>query len=309
MTAAWQLQELGNPEALVRTEIDTPEPGAGEVLVELASTSVNPVDWKTRDGNFPPVGEDDLPLVLGRDVAGTVVATGPGLSRLASGKAVYGMPDFKRGSFAGQVVMKESELAELPAAVDPAIAGGIPLCGLTAWQGLFEHGELKKDERVLVHGGAGGVGHLAVQFALMTGAEVFATGRAQDAAMMDKLGVARFVDTDAEAFDEALENVDLVLDLLGGEIQNRSFAVLRQGGRMISSLDAPDEDKAAERNIRVGRYMAHPDAEALVRIARAFEAGAVSLHVMKRFAFDKLDEALVTLQEEHVQGKILIEAP
>lgn len=306
---AWQIHRFGGPEVLTLDEIEQPVAGHGEVLVRIAATSINPVDYKTREGSFPVVKESDLPFILGRDVAGTVEADGAGFK---AGERVYAMPAFERGTYARYVVLKADEVARLPAHVDMELAGGAPLAALTAWQGLFDQGHLKAGERVLVLGAPGGVGHLAVQFAKNAGATVFATGRGKDRRFAESLGVDRFIDTEAESLDVIGKPVDLVYDLLGPKAQAEAWKVIKAGGRFVSTLQEPDAGAAGTANpggVKTSHYMARPSGAQLEQIAQLMAEGKVRVHEQRRFSFDKLPDAHRALENEHTQGKIIVTVP
>lgn len=303
---AWRIHAFGDLETLQRETLERPVPGADEVLVAVKATSINPVDYKTRRGEFPPIETDDLPVILGRDIAGVVEAVGAAADGFAHGQRVYGMPGFERGTYATHVLMKPSELAVLPAHMDMSGAGAVPLAALTAWQGLFDHGGLKTGEHVLIHGAAGGVGHLAIQFAKVRGARVTATGRAADRDFLHGLHADRVIDTDAQDFTDMGADVDLVFDLLGGDVQKKSWQVLKQGGRMISTLEEPDADAAREKGAKAARYMAEPNGSQLAEIADLIAAGRVHVAVDRSFPFAELDAAHRRLEEAHVQGKVIV---
>ena len=299
---AWRIHKFGGVEVLQCDTVQRPEPATGDVLVRIAATSINPVDYKTRDGEFPAIGGDDLPVILGRDVAGTVVS-GDGFN---AGDRVYGMPGFDRGSYAEYVVMKPSELAHLPDPVDFAQAGGAPLAALTAWQGLFDHGRLKKGERVLILGAPGGVGHLAVQFAKHAGAAVLTTGHARDEEFLRRMGADKVIDSDNQSLASIGAPVDLVYDLLGGDAQSAAWAAIADNGRFVSTLEEPDGDKAGKPGVRTAHYMAEPNGGQLADIADLMRDGAVRVVVQERFGFKQLPQAQRALEEQHAQGKIVV---
>ena len=280
-----------------------PRPRRGELLVRVAGSSVNPVDYKIRDGEFAGVDAADLPMTLGRDVAGTV-ETGDG--DFKRGDRVFGMPGMDRGTFAEYVRMKPAELARPPDGVDFALAAGVPLAALTAWQGLFDHGGLKRGERVLILGAPGGVGHLAVQFAVHAGATVFATGRSRDRAFLEGLGATRCIDTASESLDAIGGPVDLVFDLLGGKPQAAAWAAVEEDGRFVSTLGEPDAKAAGKSGVRTAGYMAKPSTSQLGEIAALLADKTVKLVEQQRFGFADLASALSALENEHSQGKILV---
>ena len=186
------IRKFGGPEVVEFAEIPVPEPRAGELLLKVEAASLNPVDWKIRTGKYPAVGEDKLPFVLGRDLSATVVTSSD--AELVPGTLVHGLMATERGSFAQYVVASASELAPVPATLDRIVAGAVPLAGLTAWQGLFDHGGLRAGQRVLIHAGAGGVGHMAVQFAKARGATVIATASTDDVEFVRGLGADLVID-------------------------------------------------------------------------------------------------------------------
>ena len=300
---AWRIHAFGDSAMLVCDEVERPVATADEVLVRIEGTSINPVDYKTREGKFPPVTEKNLPKLLGRDVAGIVETAGDGF---AVGDRVYGMPDHDRGTYAQFIAMKPGELAGIPDSVDMQTAGATPLAALTAWQGLFDQGKLSAGERVLILGAAGGVGHLAVQFAKQVGATVFATGRATDIAFLESLGLDRAIDTERDDVSVIGAPVDLIYDLIGGEAQTDAWSAIADDGRFVSTLTEPDATKAGKPGVRTAHYMAKPDGAALKRIAAMIADGSVQVTIAERFAFERLPAAQDALEHGGVHGKIVV---
>src|SRR5512146_44947 len=210
------IQSFGGPEALEVKKIERPVPAADEVLIKVRAASVNPVDYKIRAGDYPPVKQEDLPQILGRDIAGVVVGRGSAVTEFHEGDEVFVMLDAGTGGYAEYVTVKEDLCAPKPATIDYAEAAAVPLAAITAWQGLFDHGHLESGQRVLIHGGAGGVGHLAVQFAKARGATVAATVATEDVDFVRRLGADQVIDYTRERFEEQVREVDLVLDLVAG---------------------------------------------------------------------------------------------
>lgn len=298
---AWQIDNFGGSEVLRLRTIDRPVPGADGILVRIRATSVNPIDYKIRDGHFPPIGVAQLPVVLGRDVVGDVVHEGHGF---AQGTRVIGMPGFERGSLAEYVVMKPEELARLPDGIDDITAAAVPLAALTAWQGLFDKGGLKAGERVLILGAPGGVGHMAVQFAKHVGADVFATGRAQDRDFLNGLGVTQMIDTQTESLSAIGAAVDLVFDLVGGEAAREAWAMVKPGGRFVSALRVPD-DFPTDR-MTSSQVMARADSGQLAKFVSLIEAGVVTPVIQHRFGFAEVPAAQDAVQQGHNMGKTVI---
>ncbi|MBS7458089.1 NADP-dependent oxidoreductase [Coralloluteibacterium stylophorae] len=306
-TKAIRIHRFGGPEVLQFEDVTLPELAADELLVRVHAASVNPVDYKIRGGGYLP--EDRLPVTLGRDLSGVVEARGDGLHSLAQGDAVYAMVGMDRGAYAQHVVVKTSECARKPASLDHDAAAAVPLAALTAWRGLFDHGGLKKGERVLIHGGSGGVGHLAIQFATACGAHVITTVSADDIDFVRDLGAHEPIDYRAHRFEDEVGDVDLVFDLVAGETQDRSWQVLRrEGGRLVSTLSEPDAGQARRHNARTAHYMAHPDADQLAGIARMIDDGRVRVVVERTYVLDEAADAQRHLENDHVRGKLVLRA-
>ncbi|HEV2703282.1 MAG TPA: NADP-dependent oxidoreductase [Steroidobacteraceae bacterium] len=304
-----RIPEFGGPEVLRMESVPVPVPGAGEVLVKVAAAGVNPVDYKIRNGKYPAVKQDKLPYVLGRDVAGTVVECGPAAARFAKGEAVFAMPGIGRGGYAEYAVVKVSEAAPKPESLDVIQAGAVPLAALTAWQGLFKHGNLRSGQRVLIHGGSGGVGHFAIQFAKAKGAHVITTVSAAHVDFVRRLGADEVIDYQAQRFEDAIAEVDVVFDLVGGDTQERSWKVLKRGGVMVSTLTEPSRDDAAARGARGLRYTVTESGADLAAIGELIDAGKVKPVVTKTYQLKEAAAAERFLELEHPAGKVVLSVP
>jgi len=301
------IRSFGGPEVVEIAQVDIPAPKQGELLVKVEAASLNPVDWKIRAGKYPLVGQDKLPYVLGRDFSGTVVRA-PGVDGgFAPGTLVHGLLAIERGSFAQYVVARVDEIARVPGALDRLAAASVPLAGLTAWQGLFDHGALKTGQRVLIHAGAGGVGHLAVQFAKARGATVFATASTDDVGFVRSLGADEVIDYKKERFEDKASDIDLVYDLIGGETQERSWAVLKRGGALVCTVAEPSQEKAETYGVRALRYTAASNAGQLREIDALIEAGQVRPLVSRTFAFGDVEQALASVEQGHGSGKTVLD--
>ncbi len=204
------------------------------------------------------------------------------------------------------MLVTAGELVRVPDGVETEVAAALPLAAMTAWQGLFDHGQLQPGQRVLIHGAAGGVGHLAVQFAVWKGATVFATAGARDLDYVRSLGVECAIDYERDRFEDHATDLDLVYDTQGGETQARSFTVLKKGGTMVSTLD-PDEDKGRALGIRtVPRWHAQPNAAQLGEAVDLVAAGTVKVAVDRTFPFDHVREAYAYTRDEHPRGKVVL---
>lgn len=303
---AYRIHRFGGPEVLERDRIDVPAVGDHEVRVRVRAASANPVDVKTRAGKYPLIGADKLPYTLGRDFAGEVEAIGKDVAQWRPGDEVIGFVGQGQGAYAEFVVVEASALARRPAKVDWLIAGAVPLAALTAWQGLFDYGELDAGERVLIHAGAGGVGHFAVQFAKARGAEVFVTASGDGIDFVRALGADHVIDHSTQRFEDAARDMDLVFDLVGGETQQRSWSVVRSGGAMISTLTEPSQIEATNRGARAARYTARPDGKQLTQIARLIDEGKVEVKVAQTYPFDATPDALARIEQGHVRGKLVV---
>ncbi|MGA7326477.1 MAG: NADP-dependent oxidoreductase [Rhodomicrobium sp.] len=217
------------------------------------------------------------------------------------------MLGWDRGSYAEYAIVKDGEAATKPDRLSDEEGAAVPLAALTAWQGLFDHGGLEKGQRVLIHGGAGGVGHFAVQFAHWKGANIAATASHEDLDFVRGLGADEVVDYKNKKFEEKVRDVDLVFDLVGGETQARSSTVLKPGGMLVSTLQAPDEEQLRRHNVKGTHYMAKPNSAELSNICRLIAMGKVSPVVSKRFPLVEAAKAQAELERGHIRGKVVLD--
>ncbi|HTN62373.1 MAG TPA: NADP-dependent oxidoreductase [Devosia sp.] len=305
---AVRMHEFGGPKVLHAEIVGRPEPGADELLVRIHAASINPVDYKMRSGNYPTTEERDLPLTLGRDLSGVVMIAGAEVADLREGDAVFAFLGPGRGSYGEYAIVKREEAAPKPANINHAEAAAVPLAGLTAWQGLFDHGQLRAGQRVLIHGGAGGVGHFAVQFAKNHGAMVFTTASGQDAEFLHRIGADQVIDYKKERFEDVANDIDLVFDLIGGETEERSWAVIRKGGTLVSTLGEPSQDKAGQHDVRGVGYKTQPNSNQLAQIGRLIEEDRLHPNIAATFRLSDAGSAQDWLEHEHIQGKIVLDA-
>jgi NADPH:quinone reductase-like Zn-dependent oxidoreductase len=301
---AIRIHKFGESDVLEIDTLPDPVPGQGEVLVTVIASSVNPVDYKIRKGGYLP--EDQLPITPGRDIAGVVRRCGPGVKAYEPGAEIFALLPPDRGGHAELVAVPEAACALKPERLDFVESAAVPLAALTAWQGLFDHGELRRGQSVLILGAAGGVGHMAVQFAKTIGAEVFATCGPDDIDFLIQLGVDHVIDYRIMRFEEEARDVDLVFDLVGGEVLDRAFTVLKHGGVLVSALQPPDPEKARTAGVRGVRYMAEPNGRQLTEIARLIDAGKVAPQVDRTYPLSQTAQAEDWLEHHHVRGKVVI---
>ncbi|MGW1728996.1 NADP-dependent oxidoreductase [Streptomyces sp. NPDC002306] len=299
---------LGGPEVLKTVELERPEPRPNEVLVRVHAAGLNPTDWKHRaTGGF--LGEP--PFVLGWDVSGVVEAVGIGVARFAPGDEVFGMLPypFGHGSHAEYVAAPARAFARKPAGIDHTQAGALPLVSLTAWQALVETAELRPGQRVLVHAAAGGVGHVAVQIAKAKGAHVIGTASAGKHAFVREIGADEVIDYRETDFTEAVKDVDVVLDTIGGDHSVRSLRVLRPGGIVVSILPVGSQDfyEEAERlGVRAVRMLVDADRTGLQAIAALVEEGRLRATIAGTFPLAEAARAHALGDTGRTTGKLVL---
>jgi NADPH:quinone reductase-like Zn-dependent oxidoreductase len=306
MSRLIRLHRFGGKEVLRTEELDVSQPDAGEVLVSVRAASVNPVDFKIRSGKYPAVKDDRLPYTLGRDISGTVEKCGAQARRFKVGDEVLGMVGIHGGGYSERTVVNESALAAKPTGLDHVHATAIPLAGLTAWQGLFRHGRLKEGQSVLIHGGSGGVGHFAVQFAKAAGARVLTTVSTGNVKFARELGADIVIDYKKQRFEDHASKLDMVFDLIDGETRERSWSLLRKGGVLVSTLTEPSQQKAGQCGVRALRYTVEADGDDLARIVELVAAGKVKPHVQETFPLSAAADALASVELGHSVGKVVL---
>lgn len=303
-------QEYGGPEVLHLAERPVPEPGPGEVRIRAAASSLNPIDAKTRAGRGAASAIGRLPMSVGWDVAGLVEAVGPGVDPALAGRAVLGMPRFPQeaGTYATHLLAPADEVVPVPDGTDWLTAAALPLAGLTALSALTVEGEVAPGQRVLVRGGTGGVGHLAVQIARTLGAEVIATAGADRAAFARRLGAHQVVERGTPIASVVPErSLDVVVDLVGGDELPESVALTRPGGIVVcvpGGTDAGLDDLAARYDIRPRRTSVRPDRDGLLRLTGWLAEGRLAVHVDRAFGLDEIVDAHRALEAGGHRGKL-----
>jgi NADPH:quinone reductase-like Zn-dependent oxidoreductase len=307
---AIRIHNYGGPEVLHYEDAPRPQPQAGEVLVRVHATGVNPIDWKVREGHMKDFWPHKFPLILGWDLSGVVeeLGTGPAAAgRFKIGDEVYSLPDPTRdGAYADYIVVREPELARKPNSLHHICAAAIPLAALTAWQSLFDTAQLQPGQRVLIHAGSGGVGHLAVQLAKWKGAYVFATASTKNQDLLRELGVDEPIDYTQQRFEDIARKIDIVLDTRGGETQERSWSVLKKGGVLVSLVQPPSEEKAKELGVRAAIIGVQPNGAQLAEIAKIIEAGKLAPVIDRILPLSEARRAHELSQSGHTHGKIAL---
>jgi len=308
MSRLIRFHRFGGSDVLATEDLETSQPDAGEVLVAVHAASVNPVDFKIRSGKYPAVKSDRLPYTLGRDVSGTIEKCGAQATRFKVGDQVFGMVGIHGGGYADRAVVNQTSIAAKPARLDHAHAAAIPLAGQTAWQGLFRYGLLKAGQSVLIHGGSGGVGHFAIQFAKAMGAHVLTTVSTDKVKFACELGADVVIDYRTERFEEHVSRVDMVFDLIDGETRERSWDLIKKGGVLVSTLTEPSQKIAEKWGVRAMRYTVEANGNELAGITALVDAGKVRPHVDRTFPLSAAAEALSLVEQGHSAGKVVLVA-
>lgn len=304
---AVRIHEFGHPDVLTLEEAEMPQPKADEVLIKVYASAVNPVDQKIMAGEAQEKFPTSFPLTIGWDVSGVIEQTGAQVREFSIGEEVYGRPfPTQNGAFAEYLVIKAKEIALKPKGIDHLTAAAVPLAGLTAWQGLFKFGTLEKGQRVLIHAASGGVGSFAVQFAKWKGAYVIGTASADNLSFIKQLGADEAIDHETEDFSEQLSDIDLVLDLIGQETQQRSLSVIKPGGRLVTTVMPEFAAEAKEKHIQLSGFTAQSYPEDLEQIGDLIEQGIVQPVVSAVFSLDEVKQAEQLSAQKHTRGKIVI---
>jgi len=302
--SAIQVHVYGKADQLKFEQIARPEPQAGEVLVRVHAAGVNPVDWKIREGALKAVFPSTFPYVPGSDLAGVVEQVGPGVTTFQVGQEVFGRGSY--GSYTEYAISQVNTLALKPKALSFDEAATIPVGATTAWQGLFDHGNLQKGQRVLILGGAGGVGLFAVQFARWKGAHVISTTSTSNVDFVRSLGAETVIDYTKTNVANEVHDVDLVLDTVGGAALSSVWPTLKRGGTLITIAGQPDEAKAKELEARTGRFSAQVSSELLVTFAQLIDEGHVKTIVGMTFPLSEAAQAQELSQSGHGRGRIVL---
>jgi NADPH:quinone reductase-like Zn-dependent oxidoreductase len=304
---AVRIHNYGGPEVLRFEEAPRPAPAAGELLIRVHAAAVNPVDWKIRKGHLKDYLTYSFPLILGWDVSGTVEAIGPGVTSFREGDEVFSRPDIARdGAYAEYIVARASEVALKPTSLDHVHAAAIPLAGLTAWKGIFDTAGLSAGQTILIHAASGGVGSFATQLAKWKGAYVFGTASGSNQSFLKQLGVDEPIDYTKTRFEDVVHDVDVVLDTIGGDTQQRSFGVLRKGGILVSTVSPPSQQEAAEHGVRATHIFIQPDAAELTAIAGLVDDGIVKPFVETVLPLSDARQAHELSESHHTRGKIVL---
>jgi NADPH:quinone reductase-like Zn-dependent oxidoreductase len=304
---AVRIHARGGPEQLTYEEAPKPVPNGADALVRVKASAVTPTElgWSTTYTTAD--ASNRLPSIPGHEFSGIVEAAGPDAEGVAIGDAVYALTDFWRnGSDAEYIVAAASDLAPKPETLDFVEAAAVPLSGLTAWQGLFDHGMLGRGQRVLIHGAAGGVGTFAVQFARWCGAFVIGTASAANDEYLRGLGTDETIDYRTQRFEDAVRDIDVVLDTIGGETLERSWAVVKRGGVVVTIVGDISRTRADEAGARGVSFIVKPDRKALIRIRQLIDGRHVRPVVTAVYPLAQARQAFERGADGHTRGKAVL---
>jgi NADPH:quinone reductase-like Zn-dependent oxidoreductase len=292
------VHQTGGPEVLSLEVAEPPEPADGELLIGVRAASVNPIDWKYRRGLTPK----RLPAVLGSDVSGTVeVSRTDGFT---AGDEVFGFA--ASGAYAEFATAPAALVAKKPAGMSHAQAAALPVAGLTAWQALFDRGGLERGQTTVIAGAAGGVGHLAVQFAKRAGARAIGIGSSRNRDFVLGLGADQYIDYTQQDVGEAVNDVDVAFDTVGAESTRSLLATVREGGILVTIAAAAPEDAAHELGVRAELLSMSPSSAQLSRIAELVAADEVQVEIAQEFPLSEVQRAHELSESGHTRGKIII---
>ena len=301
------IENYGGIDELKYTEIEEPNLKDNDVLIEIAATSVNPVDWKLREGHLKGMLQYDFPFILGLDAAGTIKEVGKNVTKFRIGDNVFTRPDITRnGTYAEYVAVDENLVAKKPENLSFEEAASIPLVGLTSWQCLVDFADIKQGDKVLIHAGSGGVGSFAIQLAKSFGAWVVTTCSTRNVEFVKSLGADKVIDYRNEDFTQVLADMDIVFDTLGGDIQTQSYDVLKEDGKLVSIASQPDQELAQARKVKAGFVFLEPDGEQLAKIGEMIEQGKIRANVGTVMELKEIQEAHRLSETHHAKGKIVL---
>lgn len=308
---AIQIHTFGGPETLVYEDVPEPQLKAGEVLVKNHAVGVNPIDWKTCSGGGAAAFIGELPFIPGWEFSGTVIACGADVSGFQSDDNVYGFVRFPSaaGCYAEEVAVPADQITLLPTGCDLTEAAGLGLAGLTAWQALFDHGQLQPKQRVLILAAAGGVGHLAIQLAKWKGATVIGTASASSHAFISSLGCDQILDYTQQNVAEIVQNIDLIIDGVGGQTAIDALACLNKSGRMVTLPSVTKDQVIAagtELGITVLPIRVEPNAAQLSSLAELVAKQLLHLKIAATYPLDKAAVAFNDIASGHTKGKVIL---
>jgi alcohol dehydrogenase len=307
-----QINKYGSSEVIeINQSTFEPTVSSGKVLVIIKAAGVNPADWKIREGGLQQIISLQFPSTLGMDFSGVIKQVGEGISHsdFKQGDEVYGQAGVisgGSGAFAEMALANTESIAHKPKRLSHAEAAGLPLVGVSAWKALVENIGLSKDQKILIHGGAGGIGSIAIQLAKYLGADVATTVSTNDKQFVQELGAGQAIDYKTQNFEDILHDYDAVFDTVGGETYRRSFKVLKKGGVIVSMLEQPNSELMSQYGIKAIFQFTQADRERLTKLAQWVDQNNIRVNVEKKFSLDEAGDALDYQKDVHPRGKVVL---
>lgn len=301
------IEKYGNEDELKIIDVKKPKAAADEVVVKIVATAVNPVDWKVREGYLQELVTYDFPIILGWDVAGIIEEVGENVKSFKVGDEVYSKPDLARdGSYAEYIAIKASDVAFKPKSISFQEAASLPLVSITAWESVIDKGNIKKGDKILIHAGSGGVGTIAIQLAKWKGAYVITTCSEKNFDLVKSLGADEVIDYTKVNFEDVVSDIDVVFDTIGGDVQDRSWNVLKKGGVLVAITQTPSEETAKKFNVSSHLVFIDPNGPILKELAELVDQGIVKPVVGALYNLEDIKKAHILSQSGRAKGKIVI---
>ncbi|HEX7042656.1 MAG TPA: NADP-dependent oxidoreductase [Patescibacteria group bacterium] len=307
---AAQINSYGDSSVIQINEISNPSVENGKVIIEVYASSINPIDWKLREGYLKDYVPLNFPVTLGGDFSGVVKEVGESVENFKVGDKVFGQAGVLNGgsgAMAEFALATSSKVISMPSNLDFPESASLPLVGVSAIQAIEEEINIQKDQKILIHGGAGGIGSIAIQIAKARGAYVATTVGTKDIDFVKSLGADEVIDFKVQKFEDILSGYDGVFDTVGGETTTNSFKVLKSGGILVSMAGQPDEDLAQKHNVKAIGQKSDATPDRLSRLKELIESGKVKPIIDKVFPFTEVKEAFVYQEKSHPRGKVVLQ--
>jgi alcohol dehydrogenase len=306
-----QITRYGNTSEVIEIrQTSTPNLSAGKVLVEVKAAGINPIDWKIREGYMQQMIHLQFPSTLGLDFSGVIKQVGEDVSSdFSQGDEVYGqagVPSGGSGTFSEMSLASATSIAHKPKTLGHIEAAALPLVGVSAWQAVVEFMGLSNGQKILIHGGAGGIGSIAIQLAKNLGAHVATTVSSDDKQFVQKLGADEVIDYKTQTFEDIVHDYDAVFDTVGGDTYTRSFKVLRKGGIIVSMLEQQNSELMEQFGVKAISQFTQVNRQRLSKLAEWVDQNKVKVNVEKSFSLDEAGKALDYLRDIHPKGKIVL---
>jgi alcohol dehydrogenase len=309
---AAQMKGYGSSDEVIEINENVPapnDPSAGKVLVKIKAAGINPIDWKIREGYMQQMIPLQFPSPLGLDFSGVIEKVGQGVSEFRQGDEVYGQASIMSGgsgAFAEMALANADAIAHKPKSLSPQEASGVPLVGVSAWLALVETIGLQKNQKILIHGGAGGIGSVAIQLAKHLGAYVATTVTANDKQFAKELGADEIIDYKTQTFEELIRDYDAAFDTVGGETYSRSFKVLKRGGTIVSMLEQPNQELMKQFGVKAIFQFTQVNRDRLTKLAQWVDQNNIRVNVDKTFPLEEAGKALDYQRDVHPRGKVVL---